>query len=559
MISGSMDGEVLEWGCLKDVDCRYNQVLAIDAGEHLRSNARAGWTDAEGRLVRSVAVGFTHLAAIRSDGSLMLRPGGANWFVPTDLGPASSVVAGDRLTAVLQGDGVARVFDHAGMRTDIEAALSHPSGIVALACHGRHVVALTADATVVAGGDNSVGQVDVPVGLVGVVKVTCDDVGSMALRNDGSVVIWGEHESGRWIVPPWIPALADIGLSSGSAFGVDADGVVWRWWIGARRTMMPVGIDSAVQVANGYYHGLWLDEAGLVHGWGENDSGEATPPPDLGVVVGVAAGQGWSMALRGNGTVRCWGLNNQGQSDVPSDLASVVQVAASENTAFALLTDGTVTAWGSDDYGLASGCTTLWGVEEIAVSRWHGLARRQDGTVFGWGSNASGQIDVPMGLTGVVAISAGDGRSLALTDDGTPVQWPSDTAYGIEGVPALAAVGFVGWISVGVDPLGGIHGWGAQEGSPLQLAELRATVAAGNGQAMSLETAGYAGAVFVLGGDWCVIDLDGDGMVGGAELAAVLGAWGTDGGPLGADFDGSGLVDGADLLIVLSQYGECGA
>ena len=48
-------------------------------------------------------------------------------------------------------------------------------------------------------------------------------------------------------------------------------------------------------------------------------------------------------------------------------------------------------------------------------------------------------------------------------------------------------------------------------------------------------------------------DLDGDGVVGGADLAIVLAAWGSKGGA--ADLDGDGVVGGADLAIVLAAWG----
>ena len=48
-------------------------------------------------------------------------------------------------------------------------------------------------------------------------------------------------------------------------------------------------------------------------------------------------------------------------------------------------------------------------------------------------------------------------------------------------------------------------------------------------------------------------DLDGDGVVGGADLTILLGVWNTSG-PLG-DLDGSGFVDGSDLTRLLADWG----
>jgi len=48
-------------------------------------------------------------------------------------------------------------------------------------------------------------------------------------------------------------------------------------------------------------------------------------------------------------------------------------------------------------------------------------------------------------------------------------------------------------------------------------------------------------------------DLDGDGVVGGADLARLLAAWGNAGGP--EDLDGDGVVGGADLTVLLANWG----
>jgi len=56
----------------------------------------------------------------------------------------------------------------------------------------------------------------------------------------------------------------------------------------------------------------------------------------------------------------------------------------------------------------------------------------------------------------------------------------------------------------------------------------------------------------------CVADLDGDGAVTGADLAVLLGAWGSCA-ACGADLTGDGQVLGDDLAVLLSSWGACGA
>jgi hypothetical protein len=55
----------------------------------------------------------------------------------------------------------------------------------------------------------------------------------------------------------------------------------------------------------------------------------------------------------------------------------------------------------------------------------------------------------------------------------------------------------------------------------------------------------------------CLADLNGDGSVGGADLAALLGFWGpVSTFPL-ADIDRDGLVGGPDLTVLLGAWGPC--
>jgi len=75
---------------------------------------------------------------------------------------------------------------------------------------------------------------------------------------------------------------------------------------------------------------------------------------------------------------------------------------------------------------------------------------------------------------------------------------------------------------------------------------------------------GYSGFIFnqqawvatIPGAAACSGDLDGDGVVGGADLGLLLNAWG-DCIDCGADLNGDGVVDGADLGLLLNAWGNC--
>ena len=68
---------------------------------------------------------------------------------------------------------------------------------------------------------------------------------------------------------------------------------------------------------------------------------------------------------------------------------------------------------------------------------------------------------------------------------------------------------------------------------------------------------GYAATALVVGA--CPGDLDGDGSVGGADLAGLLAAWGACPfeAPCLGDLNLDGIVDGADLPILLGHWGAC--
>ena len=63
------------------------------------------------------------------------------------------------------------------------------------------------------------------------------------------------------------------------------------------------------------------------------------------------------------------------------------------------------------------------------------------------------------------------------------------------------------------------------------------------------------GLVDPCGATACTGDLDGSGAVGAGDLAILLAAWGSAGGP--SDLDGSGTVGSGDLAILLAAWGPC--
>jgi hypothetical protein len=63
-------------------------------------------------------------------------------------------------------------------------------------------------------------------------------------------------------------------------------------------------------------------------------------------------------------------------------------------------------------------------------------------------------------------------------------------------------------------------------------------------------------AAFIKGGTIMQLDLDEDGSVGAADLAALLAAWGSASQGQPADFDRNGTVDAGDLARILANWGS---
>lgn len=78
---------------------------------------------------------------------------------------------------------------------------------------------------------------------------------------------------------------------------------------------------------------------------------------------------------------------------------------------------------------------------------------------------------------------------------------------------------------------------------------VRITVPAGSGFTAEIDAVSLVAAPAGLPGD-----LDGNGVVNGADLGLLLASWGATGPDIPADLNGSGVVDGADLAVVLGHW-----
>jgi alpha-tubulin suppressor-like RCC1 family protein len=317
------------------------------------------------------------------------------------------------------------------------------SPIVAIAGGNHHSLALTSDGTVWAWGDNASGQLgdgssggfsSVPAqvsGLSGIVAIAAGGDHSLALTADGTVWAWGDNTFGQLgngssgstsVVPVQVSGLSRVvAIAAGDLHSValKADGTVWAW-----------GNNTFGQLGNGTIGGF---------GGAVNLSSVPVQASDLSGVVAIAAGGDHSLALTADGTVWAWGFNGYGQlgtaTTLPCDISSAVIPFAARPAQVRPANQDNITC--SDVPVQVEG--QLSGVVAIAAGASHSLALASDGTVWAWGDNTAGQLGnsapgggPPVqvgGLRRVAIVASGPDSvdSLALTAVGTVWAWGDNT------------------------------------------------------------------------------------------------------------------------------------
>jgi alpha-tubulin suppressor-like RCC1 family protein len=272
---------------------------------------------------------------------------------------------------------------------------------------------------VVAWGDNTYGETNVPAVATNVQAIATGYGFSLALKGDGTVIAWGRIATN---VPVGLSNIVSIAAGTGQALALKNNGTLVSWGgigrSGVAVTNVPIGLSNVVAIACGPDQNFALKSNGTIYAWGIGST--TNIPADLSNVVAITAGFSAVLAIKNDGTI--WHSGSfTNQMDTFSNAVAGALVANGQGQGIVLLGDGTASVWNylnltiiSNVIAVASACP-----DNQAGAVW---ALQRNGTLTGIGYSSSylGQSNVWMNLSNVLAIASGYTHHLAIIGDSFP-------------------------------------------------------------------------------------------------------------------------------------------
>lgn len=416
----------------------------------------------------------------------------------------------------------------------------------------------------------------------------------------GSASVFRRDSRGIWNLEQKLSAADGAGFDQfGFAVAIVGDGDARGLVITAPKGPGAQHVDQGCAYAFERVGGTWTQVAKLVLATGANNDafGYSADGGASAVVIGsafddaTATNQGSASVFRrvGSGAAATWSLEAT---------LFAPDAAMNDQLGFDVAIDGDVMVAGAnaDDVAGAVDMGSAWvfrrlkgtWTAESQLTALAGTAGDFLGTSVAIGSSASAGVAGDLVVCGSI-FDAPDGQAkrgsatvfrrvgATWTEGATLVA--ADSAAGDE-CGVSVAIGGGGLVLVGgfkhdvngLADAGRVWAWSVDAGGAATPAwSLTAPVAAAGdafGHALALDAGSLAIGAYATDGvapnqgalhlyafpPRCSSDLDGDGLVGPADLATLLGAWGTS----SADIDGDGATGAADLATLLTAWGACG-
>jgi len=183
------------------------------------------------------------------------------------------------------------------------------SNVVALDTAPIINMALLADGTITAWGDNTQGQLDAITRLTNVAAISGEFTHVLVAKRDGTVGVaaWGNSQEVKTNVPPGVSNVVAVAAGGSHSLALLRDGTVVCWGesVPGVPFVLPPGLSNVVDVKATLAGGLVLKADGTVTALGD---GFATPPqPGLSNIVAISTANAEDfMALRSDGSVATW-------------------------------------------------------------------------------------------------------------------------------------------------------------------------------------------------------------------------------------------------------------
>ena len=245
-----------------------------------------------------------------------------------------------------------------------------PAGLnnaVAVAVTSTHVVALRDTGAVVAWGDNSQGQCDVPVtALRNITAISAAYLFSFALKRDGSLVGWGDNTDHVLDIPAGLPPVRSIHVKPGAVLVVLTDNTLRMWGDFAYQPPTGLVVTDAFPLADG---GVSIKADGSVVQWIEPNGLAFPDVPASLIATLITTNQGGQsvVGLSSGGTVTQWGANTLPATNLPVGRSGVVEVAIGGGFTIARKSDGTLVAWGTRAMNAGIAPPSSW-INAVALS-----------------------------------------------------------------------------------------------------------------------------------------------------------------------------------------------
>jgi len=377
----------------------------------------SGWTD-----VVSVYAGRNWSVGLRSDGTVVAT--GRNDNSQTEVSTwmdVVSIVIGDNYTLGITSEGTVLGVGSTWWPSHNPINLADFRGSIQIVGNSNNLVGLRPDGTVFAQGTNSQGQNDV-FGWSDIVKLAAGDNMTAGLRSDGTIVFTGRHREAQFDPSVFATDVVDIIATDQYIAWLYSDGTIDvtgnGYFLDLR--LMPEYLSSnnvtnVISIAAGNSFSAVLTEDGRVHVWGDNRNGQWAAG-DWTSITAIAAGSDFLLGLQSDGTVVTTHTATWDAIEVHT-WSDIIAIDAGHDHAIGLRSDGTVIGTGNNNNNQLN--TRDWNnITAISAGRRFTIGLREDGTLVGIGANASNESSVS-DWTDITKIASSDRITIGLRSNGT--------------------------------------------------------------------------------------------------------------------------------------------